>query len=289
MKEGTVNEYYYGTKITAYITCAIQVIILIVDVIQFQFSNMLNILKIQLIIHCILHSITFCFPFYTDNISFGCSVQTFLYFCSVLFASITVITISFLNIKLFTNTEQYEKNKAKIITIHFLICYVVPIIICIILFQIGEINKDGLNFCYFSDNLSYYCDLVLNFLLFLSNIFFYFKLKKELKLYLKESKKEEMYKEYSAILTKLAVFIILGIIIIILNGITFSILNKEDGYQLVIKKIVDILECLYSLITTFIFCINQNVINKIQQVICCCCKKKGNNDTNLMNSLCEIS
>ena len=80
MKEGTVNEYYYGTKITAYITCAIQVIILIVDVIQFQFSNMLNIFKIQLIIHCILHSITFCFPFNTDNISFYAVVFKHFYY-----------------------------------------------------------------------------------------------------------------------------------------------------------------------------------------------------------------
>ena len=163
-----------------------------------------------------------------------------------------------------------------------------PVLFCIILFKIGTIDIDPFNFCYFSDDLSYYCYLVLNFLLFLSNIFFYFKLRKELKIYLEESNKEEIYKEYSIILTKLAVFIIIGISLMIFNGITFYVFDEKGGVQLVIEKIVDILECLYFPITAFIFCINQKSINKVHQLICCCVKKDNNNN-DLMNSLCEMS
>lgn len=161
-QEGTdKEETFYLPTILSYISFVLQIILLGFNIKQFNKANIIHILNIEFIIVCSLHIACYFFPFYYDivNVAVGCQIQSFIFCSTNVMVSLLVISISFLNIKLFTNTEEYENNKRTIFIVQILLCFCFPILLCILLLFFGKAIPNDFHFCLFRDGFSLWFNL----------------------------------------------------------------------------------------------------------------------------------
>ena len=121
--------------------------------------------------------------------------------------SFIVMFITYLNIKLFTNTAKYEAKKGRLYIFNIM-CWLFPISLSIGLYFKGSIKQDKFNYCYFDDDFTINFSALANIIVFVVNIYLFIKLRREVKEYLWKNNKEQEYKEYSRQFRKFNVFII---------------------------------------------------------------------------------
>ena len=106
------QNYCYITKIIAYISPLPYLIMLIFTIRSFNSLNIIHILNLQLLIVAIANTSTYCFPFYEDNKSIGCTIQSLLCFSTMFITSFIVMFITYLNIN-FSQTPHNTRLKQK--------------------------------------------------------------------------------------------------------------------------------------------------------------------------------
>ena len=106
------EHYYYGTKIISSIDECVLFILLIFNIRQAHCSDIIQTLRIELILTCMFYTCTYIFPFFheEDTQSIPCRLQSLLFTSSSIATAINVFTLSFLNMKLFTHKVLYEKK-----------------------------------------------------------------------------------------------------------------------------------------------------------------------------------
>lgn len=122
------QNYLYITKIIAYISLLPYLLMFIFTIRSFNSSNIIHILNIQLLIVAIANTVTYCFPFFEDNTSIGCTIQSLLCFSTMFITSFIVMFITYLNIKFFTSTAQYEAKKGRLYIFNIM-CWLIPLIL----------------------------------------------------------------------------------------------------------------------------------------------------------------
>lgn len=167
----TITSHSPLVKIIAYCSLIPYLLTAIFTFRSFNSNNIIHILNIQLILSTLLNTITYLL-FYDSSDSMGCTIQCLIGFCSTFTTSFIVMFISYLNIKLFTNNEQYESNLKKIYFVNIFICWIFPIILTYVIFRRGIIKEDDFNYCFFEDNFSMIFCMVSVVITFLINLFF---------------------------------------------------------------------------------------------------------------------
>ena len=126
------EHYYYGTKIISSIDECVLFILLIFNIRQAHCSDIIQTLRIELILTCMFYTCTYIFPFFheEDTQSIPCRLQSLLFTSSSIATAINVFTLSFLNMKLFTHKVLYEKKICLIYFFHYIISYIIPFTVC---------------------------------------------------------------------------------------------------------------------------------------------------------------
>lgn len=273
-------EHFYITKIIAYISIIPYFIIFIFTIRSFNSSNIIHILNLQLIIATIANTSTYYFPFYDDNKSISCKIQSLLCFSTMFITSFIVMFITYLNIKLFTNTAKYEAKKGRLYIFNIM-CWLFPISLSIGLYFKGSIKQDKFNYCYFDDDFTINFSALANIIVFVVNIYLFIKLRREVKEYLWKNNKEQEYKEYSRQFRKFNVFIIYVASTFILDWHdTVMFYQKKELNWVSISR--NIIECSMFPIICGIFCINQSNIKDINKILCCKKKEAINEELNVL-------
>ena len=123
-------------------------------------QNFTIVLNIQLCIACMMHSISYLFPSMVDSVSTPtvlCYIQSLLNslsdLCTIMVATATII-ISFLNFK---DPDIIINNKKKILLFICLLCWILPLVFCIIIFVYGNVHNEGDAFCWINNYKVIFC------------------------------------------------------------------------------------------------------------------------------------
>ena len=124
--------YYSVSNIISSIDECVLFILLIFNICQAHCSDIIQTLRIELILTCMFYTCTYIFPFFheEDTQSIPCRLQSLLFTSSSIATAINVFTLSFLNMKLFTPKVLYEKKICLIYFLHYIISYIIPFTVC---------------------------------------------------------------------------------------------------------------------------------------------------------------
>ena len=184
-------------------------------------DNFTMVINIQLCISCMMHSASYLFPSLatSENGSPLCIIQALLNslsdLCSINIATATLI-ISHLN---FTNPILIETKKTFYLLLICILCWLLPLVICIVIFIYGEVGSNGNSFCWVNN---YTVSFVYYGICFLNYIAFFISLNKiiiGIKIILKQTKSMDMYDTYISVFVKFTSVV----------GLTFCIFSINFG------------------------------------------------------------
>lgn len=223
----TDNEIYILTLLYRLIS-SISFIVYISLFIVYFFGkvnkNFTDVINIQICIASMMHSISYLLPSAKDaatKTTVLCYIQALLNslsdLCSLLVATAVMIVI-YLNYK---SQDFVEKNKGKILLTICLLCWLLPLIFCIIIFMYGDVKSSGGAFCWVNNetiSYIYYSFCLLGYIIYFSVLY---KIISNIHRIIKKTNSIEMNDEYFNVFRRLTFVLCLTFSVFSLNfGIT---------------------------------------------------------------------
>ena len=237
-------------------------------------ENFTMVINLQLCISCMMHSASYLFPSLatSENGSPLCIIQALLNslsdICSIVIATFTVI-ISYIN---FTNPEIIEKRKCFYLIIICIVCWIIPLIICIFILFYGEVASNGDAFCWVNNFKVTYAYLGICFLFYICFFFTMYKIINGIRDFLNQSSATEMYDKYistfikfcSVVCLTFSVFSInLGIVIVGNLGIALP-----GQIEFVFYLIAQIGELISSPAYVILYAFNSTRFTELKKILC---------------------
>lgn len=188
-------------------------------------ENFTMVINLQLCIACMMHSASYLFPSLATSKKGSplCLIQALLNslsdICSIVIATATVI-ISYIN---FTNPELIEKRKCLYLIIICIVCWIIPLIICIFILFYGEVASNGDTFCWVNNYSVTYAYLGICFLFYVCFFFTMYKIINGIRNFSKQINSSEMYDKYISTFRRFTTVVCL----------TFSIFSINVGSVIV--------------------------------------------------------
>ena len=176
--------------------------------------------NVQICIASIMHSASYLFPSMENaatKTTVLCYIQALLNslsdLCTLLVAT-AVMIVSYLNL---TSPEFVINNKNKLSLVIGLVCWLLPLIFCIIIFIYGDVKSSGGSFCWIDNqtiSYIYYSVCLVGYIIFFSVLY---KIISEIKRFLKESNSRELGNKYIKTLRNLTFVVCLTFCVFSLN------------------------------------------------------------------------
>lgn len=222
-----------------------------------------------------LHSISYLFPSMenTATTTVLCYIQALLNslsdLCTIMVATAVMIT-SYLN---FTQINFILKNKGKVLILMCLICWIFPLVFCIIIFIYGNIWSNGGAFCWVHDiriSYIYFSFCFINYCIFFIVLY---KVSNGIKEFLKSTNSIELNDKYNNAFKIQSSVVIFTFCIFSIN-FSMTTVWAIDGYipgqiyfwLLIIATVGEMISCpAYAII----YCFNHEKFKEFKRVICC--------------------
>ena len=188
-------------------------------------ENFTMVINLQLCIASMMHSASYLFPSLatSENGSPLCIIQALLNslsdVCSIVIATFTLI-ISYIN---FTNPELIEKRKCFYLIIICIVCWIIPLIICIFILFYGNVASNGDAFCWVNNFKVTYAYLGICLLFYICFFFTMYKIINGIRDFLKQSSATDMYDKYISTFVRFCSVVCL----------TFSVFSLNCGIVIV--------------------------------------------------------
>ena len=243
-------------------------------------SSFTMIVNIQLCIACMMHSISYLFPSMANAASTTtvlCYIQSLINslsdLCSIMLATATII-ISFLNFK---NPDIVINNKRKILFFLCLICWLFPLIFCIIIFIYGDVNSGGSAFCWVNNYTVIYCYYSFCFVNYFTFFFVLYKISNGIKKILIEDNSIESIDKYMKTFKYFSFVVCMDFCVFSLNFATTTVfaINRTIPGQIYFGFLLlaQLGEMALSPAYVIFYCFNKEKAKELRRVICC---KKDN-------------
>lgn len=225
-------------------------------------------LKRLLVISCILHSISFCFPAiitdYSES-SWTCLIEAFLNNFSTymtIFTGCALLLIALINFSNPTFTEDYTVLLSVVTTV----CIVtISAGLCIILTVFGNIGTDQTFFCWYSNENVIKIDFIIKIFILVIAVWLVILLELKLRnMYSELISRNEDFREKIQSFKKYNFFIICLIILIIFHFA--SLFNVQNQ---IVFFIEDIIELVVFPLVAFVFCFNSQKKDILKQWFKC--------------------
>lgn len=241
-------------------------------------------INIQVCIASMMHSVSYLLPSVKDaanTTTVLCYIQALLNslsdLCSLLVATAVMITM-YLHYK---SPVFVEKNKGKILLIICSLCWLLPLIFCIIIFIYGDVKSSGGAFCWINNqtiSYIYYGFCLIGYAVYFSVLY---KIINQIHKLLKKSNSLNLSDEYFGVFRRITFMLCLTFCVFSLNfGITtvFAIGGDIPGqiyfWLSLFAQIGEMLSCpLY----VVVFCFDKNRTMELIRIIRCKPLPKENN------------
>lgn len=118
-------------------------------------------LKINLLVACIMHNLSYMFPSMSETAtasnSLLCLFQGLFNSLSDLASISIALSMVIFTYLAFMKPEFLEEYGILFIIVTFIYCWIIPLIICIIIFYFGEVKSGGDVFCWVSNTIVSFC------------------------------------------------------------------------------------------------------------------------------------
>ena len=241
---------------------------------EFKYSSSHNTqtnLKRLLVISCILHAASFCFPAiitdYSES-SWTCLIESFLNNFSIymtIFTGSALLLIALIN---FSNPTFTEEHNVLLSFISTFFIVVISAGLCVILTLIGEVGTDKSFFCWYSDEMVIRIDFIIKIFILVIVVWLVILLELKLRnMYSELISRDETFREKIKSFKKYNFFILLVVILIIFHFT--SLFNLQSQILFFIEDIIEII--IFPLIA-IVFCLNSQKKDILKQ--CFKCKKE---------------
>ena len=122
--------------------------------------------------------------------------------------------ISYLN---FTNPEIIETKKTFYLFLICILCWLIPLVICIVIFIYGDVGSLGETFCWVNNDNVAFVYLGFCFLNYVGFFIALYKIREGIKIILKQTKSMDMYDTYISVFLKFTLVVSLTFCIFSLN------------------------------------------------------------------------
>lgn len=223
------SVYYIITMIIGCLSCVPYLILCIVYFKRKTKFDIIAIINLQLIISCLLDSISFIIPNQSnETVTVQCKIQIIF----SIFSEISMYAISFfialISLLNFSYKDGLERNKLFVYIIICIFCWVIPILCGIIPPILNQINnKNGI--CYVDEKLTNEVYVVFGFIIILHTINFItlLLLRKKIKDYLKGENLGILYHKYYKRLLRYLILLGLSFFSMVYSLIVLSLFHKK--------------------------------------------------------------
>lgn len=241
---------------------------------EIKYSSMHNTpthLKIELVISCILHATSFCFPAIISDYSVSswtCFIEAFLNNLSTymtIFTGSALLLIALIN---FSNPTFTENHNVLLSCVSTLFIFILSVGLCVLLSFYGKIRTDKAFFCWYSEERIIQIDFVIKIFILVVVVWLVILLELKLRnMYCELISRDESFRDKIKSLKKYNFFILCIVILIIFHFA--SLFNAKNQTLFVIEDIFEII--IFPLIA-FVFCFNSQKKEILKQ--CFKCKKE---------------
>lgn len=267
-------EYVYVGIIECLCTCTLALSILLIIVnIKTEKTKELSVtlaLNYQLCIGCILHSLSFYFVdigIKKDESSSFCRFQGSLSIFSLFVIMNLLCSIAYTSYKYFSNQTMINNKSTYYNILIASLCWLVPFILSIFAFSLGDIKKNYIIYCWTSGGF----DVVLTvyaLIPFIVGFVYVIKLKIEVGRFISRFGDEELYEGFSRRVRHFIITLIVSIIVF-----TYDLINVFFTKVIGDFNFLNDLGCVLENILIFMMCIlfgyNKDKWNAVKQLVLC--------------------
>ena len=234
-------------------------------------ENFTMVINLQLCIACMMHSASYLFPSLATSKKGSplCLIQALLNslsdICSIVIATATVI-ISYIN---FTNPELIEKRKCLYLIIICIVCWIIPLIICIFILFYGEVASNGDTFCWVNNYSVTYAYLGICFLFYVCFFFTMYKIINGIRNFLKQINSSEIYDKYISTFRRFTAVLCITFSVFSIN--LGSVIVRDLGliyqgkFYLGIAQIGELISCPAYVI---LYAFNSTRLKELKNILC---------------------
>ena len=158
-KEVTLSNAIY--RIVASISFIPYIFIILLFIFTTSKIKYFSYLKINLLIACIMHDISYLFPAMSQTASASnsllCLIQSLLNSLSDLASISIALSIVIFTYITFTKTNYIDKHGTVFICLTFFHCWIIPLALCVCIFYFGDVKSNGSTFCWVSNEIVLFC------------------------------------------------------------------------------------------------------------------------------------